>query len=85
MHLSAKPLPAGATTVCDAAPLDEVVRASRAKYVFCSGKQAFWEREPFTWPRENGAGVCRFISLGEMGNTAKERVTPVPHILIYFC
>ncbi|TIA91448.1 hypothetical protein E3P99_01090 [Wallemia hederae] len=40
------------------------------KYVFSGGQGAFWEREPFTSP--NGLST-RFISLGQFGNSDKQR------------
>ncbi|GAA5894097.1 hypothetical protein JCM8208_002347 [Rhodotorula glutinis] len=62
-----------------AAELDDVARAARAKYHFVAAPGAFWEREPFEWPRVEGAGAagersfCRALSLGAMGNKTKDR------------
>ena len=63
-----------------AAELDDVARAARAKYQFVAAPGVFWEREPFEWPRVEGAGAagertfCRALSLGAMGNKTKDRV-----------
>ncbi|TNY19810.1 CwfJ C-terminus 1-domain-containing protein-like protein, partial [Rhodotorula diobovata] len=59
--------------------LDDVARAARAKYHFVDAPATFWEREPFEWPRAEGAGAagersfCRALSLAEMGNKTKDR------------
>ncbi|GAA6061585.1 hypothetical protein JCM10212_004335 [Sporobolomyces blumeae] len=51
----------------------------RSKYHFSSAPGVFWEREPFEWPIEDGSTVgeakryCRALTLGDMGNKAKER------------
>lgn len=71
--LSAKPfLPAPGSAVPE---LDEVAKVSKAKYHFIGGAGGFWEREPFAWTGPGGGGTCRAISLGEMGNKGKERVS----------
>ncbi|KAI5476200.1 hypothetical protein MNV49_007962 [Pseudohyphozyma bogoriensis] len=67
--LSSKPLPPTNAS----RELDELAQRAHAKYHFISGAGVFWEREPFSWPREVGGGVCRAISLGELGNKTKER------------
>ncbi|TIC67487.1 hypothetical protein E3Q01_01253 [Wallemia mellicola] len=43
---------------------------STPKYIFSGGHNAFWEREPFIHP--NGLST-RFVSLGQFGNTEKQR------------
>lgn len=70
--LSSKPFSPASNA--SAAELDEVLRLAKPKYHFIGGASAFWEREPFEWARSEGGGVCRTISLGEMGNPAKDRV-----------
>lgn len=55
--------------------LDEVVRLAKPKYHFVGGAGVFWEREPFMYSNADGGGACRAISLGEMGNPSKERVS----------
>lgn len=59
--------------------LDEVARVARAKYHFVDAPGVFWEREPFEWPVQQGEApqktYCRALSLGEMGNKTKDRVS----------
>lgn len=71
--LSSKPFSASGNA--SAKELDEVLRLAKPKYHFIGGTSSFWEREPFEWSRSDGGGFCRTISLGEMGNPTKERVS----------
>lgn len=80
--LSAKPLTPPESRTPDVVyskELDEVAKVARAKYHFVSAPGVFWEREPFEWPAEAGDApsktYCRALSLGEMGNKTKDRVS----------
>lgn len=83
--LSAKPLTPPESRGPDAVysnELDEVARVARAKYHFVAAPGVFWEREPFEWPVQEGDApqktYCRALSLGEMGNKTKDRVSRRP-------
>lgn len=69
-----------------AEPVAELVRRTKPRYHFVAGRGGqkipmFWEREPYTWDKDNGR-ITRFVSLGAFGGppdpTAgkKQRVWP---------
>ncbi|EPQ57901.1 hypothetical protein GLOTRDRAFT_36948, partial [Gloeophyllum trabeum ATCC 11539] len=71
-RFSSVPLPSPELASIGAPPVDEIVRATKPRYVFSAGggrPPKFWEREPFLWEGEEGRST-RFISLGAFGAEA---------------
>lgn len=60
--------------ICASVPCKELAVLSRPRYHFAAGQKIFFARIPYTNPDiGTGSHVTRFISLGDVGNAAKQK------------
>lgn len=70
---ASRPFPSSSSSLTSSVPaISNILAAAKPRYHFASQAATFWERDPFSWPSSMNR-ITRFISLGQFGNTDKQR------------